>query len=51
MLRKPIFLVSLAAACCMAAEKYSGPVPPKPDVPYLLHASTLVETEPGEARE
>lgn len=30
---------------------YSGPVPPKPDVPYLLHADNLVETEVSEARE
>jgi hypothetical protein len=26
-------------------EKYSGPVPPKKDVPYLLLADNLVETE------
>src|SRR5690242_6762765 len=26
-------------------EKYSGPIPPKKDVPYLLHADSLVETE------
>jgi hypothetical protein len=26
-------------------EKYAGPVPPKKDVPYLLHADNLVETE------
>ena len=34
-----------------AAEKYTGPLPPKPDVPYLLHASNLIETETGQARE
>jgi hypothetical protein len=28
-----------------ADEKYAGPVPPKKDVPYLLHADNLVETE------
>jgi hypothetical protein len=27
------------------ADKYTGPVPPKKDVPYLLHADNLVETE------
>ncbi|MFZ0591465.1 MAG: hypothetical protein WAM39_13455 [Bryobacteraceae bacterium] len=26
-------------------EKYKGPVPPKKDIPYLLHADNLVETE------
>ena len=44
-------LIFLAGALVFAAEKYSGPLPPKPDVPYLLHASSLVQTEVGEARE
>jgi hypothetical protein len=26
-------------------EKYHGPIPPKKDIPYLLHADNLVETE------
>jgi hypothetical protein len=26
-------------------EKYSGPNPPQKDIPYLLHADNLVETE------
>lgn len=34
-----------------AWQKYSGPRPPKPDIPYLLHASTLVETEVKEAKD
>ncbi|MBI4873543.1 MAG: hypothetical protein HY822_02795 [Acidobacteria bacterium] len=34
-----------------AADKYQGPRPPKPDVPYLLHAGNLVETETAEASE
>ncbi|MDQ6663063.1 MAG: hypothetical protein M3Z23_01565 [Acidobacteriota bacterium] len=33
------------------AQKYSGPMPTKPDVPYLIHADNLVETEIAEARE
>jgi len=32
-------------------QKYDGPVPPKPDVPYLVHADNLVETEVTEAKE
>jgi hypothetical protein len=28
-----------------AEDKYAGPVPPKKDVPYLVHADNLVETE------
>ena len=35
---------------CLGAD-YSGPRPPKPDLPYLLHASSLVETEAAEAKE
>lgn len=34
-----------------AADKYSGPVPPKKDIPYLLHADNLVETEVVNASE
>ena len=41
----------LVAACLFGAEKYSGPTPPKPDLPYLLHASNLVETEVAQARQ
>ncbi len=44
------FLLS-AAVLCRGAEKYTGPRPPKPDLPYLVHADTLVETEATEAKE
>jgi len=40
-----------AAAFVASAQKYTGPVPPKPDVPYLKHASELVATEATEAKE
>jgi hypothetical protein len=46
----------LAAALLMAPSalaqrnKYDGPRPEKEDLPYLLHARTLVETEAGEAQ-
>jgi len=49
MLRTLIF--SLIALSLAAADKYQGPRPSKPDLPYLLHASRLVETEATEARE
>lgn len=50
MLRRslPGILVFAGALC---AQKYSGPQPPKPDVPYLVHADNLVETESTEAKE
>ncbi|MCE5310313.1 MAG: hypothetical protein LLG20_21975 [Acidobacteriales bacterium] len=35
----------------LAQKKYSGPRPPKPDVPFLLHADNLVPTEVLEANE
>jgi len=47
---KAVLLCSLAAGWLTSAEKYTGPVPPKPDIPYLLHGSNLIETEVGEAR-
>jgi hypothetical protein len=51
-MRSRIALALLIANCLFgAAEKYDGPVPPKPDIPYLLHASSLVETEVADARQ
>jgi len=41
----------LIVGCLFAAEKYSGPTPPRPDIPYLVHASNLIETEVTQARE
>ena len=46
------FLLLLAASYVVSgADKYTGPRPPKPDVPYLLHADHLVPTEVSQARE
>jgi hypothetical protein len=50
MLRRTIPLL-LAASFAAFAQKYDGPVPPKPDLPYLKHAATLVPTETGQAKE
>ncbi len=50
-MRSKVALAFTIACCLFAAEKYKGPVPPKPDIPYLLHASTLVETEVADARQ
>jgi hypothetical protein len=50
-MRCKIALAFLIVGGLSAADKYSGPVPPKPDIPYLLHASTLVETEVADARQ
>ena len=47
----PLLALCLACAGLGAAEDYSGPRPPKPDIPYLLHADELIPTEVTEARE
>jgi hypothetical protein len=47
-------LAALGMVCLgasLAEEKYSGPRPPKPDLPYLMHADNLIPTEAGQARE
>lgn len=48
-------LLLLAAVTVASAQsggkKYSGPRPPKPDMPYLLHAANLVPTEASTASE
>ena len=44
-------LALLSAGVFAQDKKYSGPTPSKPDIPCLLHADNLVETESGEAKE
>jgi hypothetical protein len=46
-----VFLLFLGASLLLPAQKYTGPRPPKPDLPYLLHADSLVPTEASEAKE
>jgi hypothetical protein len=46
-----IALVLAGISVSRSAAKYDGPRPPKPDVPYLLHADNLIETEIQEAKE
>jgi hypothetical protein len=51
---RTLFSVGTAAffsLCLTAADKYTGPRPPKADIPYLLHADSLLQTEVGEAKE
>ncbi|HWB87082.1 MAG TPA: hypothetical protein VG675_23265 [Bryobacteraceae bacterium] len=45
------FLLLALAPLVSGQGKYTGPRPPKPDLPYLLHASHLVPTEAVEAKE
>lgn len=46
-----ILTLLLIAAAASVAQKYTGPRPPKADVPYLKHAENLVATEATEAKE
>lgn len=45
-----VLLSIMVAACAATAQKYDGPRPPKPDLPYLKHADTLLPTEAVEAK-
>jgi hypothetical protein len=45
-------MVAMAAALATAnAQKYTGPPPAKPDLPYIQHATNLIATEAVEAKE
>lgn len=44
-------LLMLPLVAALAADKYAGPRPPKPDLAYLLHADNLVPTEALEAKD
>lgn len=47
-----LLILAFAALSLVAqSEKYNGPRPTKPDVPYLLHADKLVELDNGSAQQ
>jgi hypothetical protein len=50
MLRGIVWL-GFAVALAASAQKYDGPRPPKPDLPYLKHADNLIPTEAVTAKE
>ena len=43
--------LTLLCATALFGQKYNGPQPEKPDLPYLVHADNLVATEAGEAKQ
>jgi hypothetical protein len=49
-LQLAFLLVGLSSSLVLA-QKYEGPVPAKPDLPYLQHADNLVPTEAAEAKQ
>ena len=40
----------LISAALAFGQKYTGPRPPKPDLPYLVHADNLIPTEASESK-
>lgn len=44
-------LVAVSSAWPQSSKKYTGPKPPKPDLPYLMHATNLVPLEVSTASE
>ena len=53
MTKKRVILISVLAglAASVAAGQGKPPTPPKPDVPFLIHATSLLETESNTAVE
>jgi hypothetical protein len=49
-MKKSLLALALVSAL-FAQDRYKGPKPPKTDIPYLLHANNLVETDASEAQE
>src|SRR5580704_10859115 len=49
--RTILLAAALSACSALAADNYTGPKPPKPDLHYLMHGSNLVPTEIKEAKE
>jgi hypothetical protein len=43
--------IALIAALLLTAQNYKGPVPPKPDLPYIVHGNDLLATDVSDARE
>jgi hypothetical protein len=50
-MQRRILLLLVAIAGAGFAQKYDGPRPEKPDLPYLKHADNLIPTEAAEAKE
>ena len=46
-----LFCLLLLGGSAAWTEDYTGPRPPKPDTPYLVHADNLIPTEAGEAKQ
>jgi hypothetical protein len=50
-IRTLLLCVAICGFAFAQSKDYKGPTPPKADIPYLLHASNLIETEATVANE
>lgn len=50
-MRTLVLTLATAIALFAQQDEYHGPIPPKADIPYLLHASNLIETQASEAKQ
>lgn len=48
-MKSRLLFCALACLALFAQTKYTGPTPPKKDIPYLLHADSLLQTEVTQA--
>jgi len=48
---RKLAIAALVAARLLAQDLYKGPYPPKPNLPYIVHADNLIETESKTAHE
>ena len=48
---RPLLPLVVSAVFAASAQQYTGPKPPKPDLPYLKHADQLIATEAATAKE
>ncbi|OYW13185.1 MAG: hypothetical protein B7X34_00715, partial [Acidobacteriia bacterium 12-62-4] len=46
-----VILIAMICLSAAWAQKYDGPKPEKPDLPYLRHATQLIPLEVSEAKE
>ncbi|MDR3700104.1 MAG: hypothetical protein P4L56_10745 [Candidatus Sulfopaludibacter sp.] len=45
-----LWMIAIGVAVCASAQKYDGPLPSKPDLPYIKQAATLIPMETADVR-
>jgi len=44
-------VLAIVLAASLSAQKYKGPTPEKPDLPYIIHGDTLLATDVVQAKD